>query len=460
MFALMLLTRTALFQEFEAAARDAQARLLAPRVSDRIVLVEIDEIDYDSLFGGTSPLAPHAVLRILDAIRAQGPRAVGVDLETSHPAWRDLAISSTGPPMIWAREAVPCEAARQDVHGSSECHHGDLRALAFLGGRLDESHRFGLVAFPVDHGGTIRQYQRAVSTPDGRLPSFSTALYEAATGTTVADTRLRAIGFRRGEPLRVAARSVIEWASDTSAGRSAPSVLRNRTVLLGGSYRAARDNYHTPLGLLSGVRIIAQVLETEFEGGGETPPSAVRLLLVQSLTVLLLVALFVRFSFPAAFLLTVVTMPVLALAGGWLTTGVAMTGFAYFLPLLIVMLVHILYEKVIEYREALMVELVRQPGAPGERGHGASLDRMESGIGSAIARVRTAFQRRPPTPPPRRSPQPGAVSVEGSAASVQTTDASPAATVAAEPTAPGTGSPAVPVAEPARAEESLPGEGR
>jgi CHASE2 domain-containing sensor protein len=107
--ALLLLTRTALFREFEAAARDAQARLLAPRTSDRIVLVEIDDRDYELLFQGRSPLAPDMVQRVLDAIRAGGPRAIGVDLDTSHPTFRNVEFVAEGTPMVWARDAAPCD---------------------------------------------------------------------------------------------------------------------------------------------------------------------------------------------------------------------------------------------------------------------------------------------------------------------------------------------------------------
>lgn len=54
------------------------------------------------------------------------------------------------------------------------------------------------------------------------------------------------------------------------------------------------------------------------------------------------------------------------------------------------MLIHILYEKVIEYREAFMVELVRQvKGDVGVgRAHVPSLGRVESGLRRSIAWTR------------------------------------------------------------------------
>jgi CHASE2 domain-containing sensor protein len=392
--ALLLLTKTELFGEFEAAARDAQARLLSPRESDRIVVVEIDETDYDSLFGARSPLAPDVVQAIIDAVLASGPRAIGVDLETSHESYEAMVLPSDGPPIVWAREVEPCELLETSSHDSASCHHGMLAPRPFLGGH-EEGHRFGLATLPFDHGGTIRRYQRVVETTGGPMPTFAWALREVSGGEPAgaADTGLRGITFRPGEPLRVPARTVLSWAADSIAGATS-GILHDRIVLVGGTYRAARDEYHTPLGAMPGVDILAQVLETELEGGGTPTPSTLRLLLVQSLFVIVLVALFVRLRFTMAFLLTLLVMPAMALVGGWLTTGVALTGFAYFLPLLVVMLIHILYEKVIEYREALMAELVRRPGHGGHA-HGIPLDRLELGFDRLFSRQAT---RRAPAP--------------------------------------------------------------
>jgi hypothetical protein len=392
-FALLLLTRTEMFREFEAAARDAQARLLPPRESDRLVIVEIDDRDYEELFGGVSPLAPAVVRRVLDAILAGGPRAVGVDLETSHPMYRELELPETGPPVVWARDAASCDELSPDAAPAADCHHGDLVPLDYLGGR--EGPWYGLVAFTPDHGGTIRRYQRTVETTRGPMLSFPAALARAvghrARGDAGHDTRLLSIEYRRGEPIRVNPRNILAWAADPASDYRTRGPLRDRIVLFGGHYRAARDAHPTPLGVLPGVEILAQALETELDDRGRAPPSPAILLLLQTVTALLLVALFVRFSFSLAFLLSLLGLPVLALLGGWLATGVAFTGFAYFLPLLIVILIHILYEKVIEYREALMVELVGRPSPEGTRAshsHGAALDRVESGLGRLLARIR------------------------------------------------------------------------
>ncbi|HEX9754349.1 MAG TPA: hypothetical protein VGA42_01505 [Gemmatimonadales bacterium] len=110
-----LLTRTQLFREFEAAARDSQARLLPPRESDRVVIV------------------------------AGRPRAVGVDIETSHSMYRDFDLSTNGTPVVWAREAVPCEALPHDNPAGRDCQHGALVPLDYLGG--NQSEPFGLVTF-------------------------------------------------------------------------------------------------------------------------------------------------------------------------------------------------------------------------------------------------------------------------------------------------------------------------
>src|SRR4029453_18448294 len=46
------------------------------------------------------------------------------------------------------------------------------------------------------------------------------------------------------------------------------SPFRDKVVLVGGSFRAGRDVYSTPLGMTSGVQLIDQVVESELQGRG------------------------------------------------------------------------------------------------------------------------------------------------------------------------------------------------
>src|SRR5207247_6823178 len=46
------------------------------------------------------------------------------------------------------------------------------------------------------------------------------------------------------------------------------SPLKDKIVLLGGFYHAARDEYVTPLGPMAGVLLIAQAIESDLTGGG------------------------------------------------------------------------------------------------------------------------------------------------------------------------------------------------
>ncbi len=94
----------------------------------------------------------------------------------------------------------------------------------------------------------------------------------------------------------------------------------------------------------------------------------------------------------------VVAPPPVALIGGWVVTGVALTGFAYFLPLLIVMRIHLLHEKVIEYGEALMAELVGRAAGGVHAGEGhanlKAVDRAVGALAGLSARVRAWRERR------------------------------------------------------------------
>jgi hypothetical protein len=97
----------------------------APRQSSEIAIVEITDQDFHNIFGGERPLDPEELERLIDAIALSRPAAIGVDIDTSDPRFRELDIDPDWPPVVWEREIYPAGAA----------YDGDVEPLDVLGGQ-------------------------------------------------------------------------------------------------------------------------------------------------------------------------------------------------------------------------------------------------------------------------------------------------------------------------------------
>jgi hypothetical protein len=131
-------------------------------------------------------------------------------------------------------------------------------------------------------------------------------------------------------------------------------------VLLGGSFWQARDHHVTPVGDLSGVEVLAQILETELEGGGPRGPKTWELFVIQCLAGFGIVAAFHRRGLKSAVGLS---LGVSALAAPVASFFVFRTWtlWFYFLPALGAWLVQQLYDKAKEYRDELLLGSVTAP---------------------------------------------------------------------------------------------------
>jgi CHASE2 domain-containing sensor protein len=122
------------------------------------------------------------------------------------------------------------------------------------------------------------------------------------------------------------------------------ALLRDKIVLIGGNFRAARDVYLTPLGEMAGVELIALAIESEFGGGiRETSKLLEKLadLFVGSLIVLLYFYYRRRPRF--ALLLSLVGVPLVATAFSLLLFRTAAYWFN-FMPIIIGMVMHQMLE--------------------------------------------------------------------------------------------------------------------
>jgi len=231
--------------------------------STDLTLVTIDNQDYRTLFGSTSPLDKDTVASIVNAITEFAPAVLGVDLVTAD--WQPPI------PGIEPRKTRVVWAATRNAQGGL-----GLDWLAT--GSLDGHAR--CVAVPVfypDGDGTIRKQVSSIEELGHIVPSFPAALRDsfdsfgsnepgcpiaAGHGEPGHGTYIRFTG-RHHQFVRVAASDVLA-AARPGGHRSSSLVtaLQNGVVILGGTYDAARDRYRTPVGDKDGVEILAHAFES------------------------------------------------------------------------------------------------------------------------------------------------------------------------------------------------------
>ena len=150
----------------------------------------------------------------------------------------------------------------------------------------------GIPQFPLDPDGVVRRYRRRLRVIDDRhksnggqaepveMDSMPYALVRALGPSSAKDKNASGETFLRfltGPEVLVPIEAKYlmpplqgEKTSVSSEKGQVEKVLKmrpNRIVLIGGTYREARDTYRTPLGEMPGVQLVAQAVETELQGG-------------------------------------------------------------------------------------------------------------------------------------------------------------------------------------------------
>lgn len=409
------ITWTVEFREIEFSARDVQARAAASTGSDRIMVVMIDGDDYDSLFAGRSPLDPGTLMSLLRALSRGRPRVIGVDIDTSDPSFEPLRTvadsigSHGGPRIVWARDAMACADASEATPDGSSCIPGSLEPLGVLG-REGSDVASGLVSVALDPGGTIRRFTPVLATTGGPIPGFAWAIwraYDPRSPVPYDSGGSRFVTFHPVDPdaWHFNARQILQL--DSTAAFARGDILGDRIVLLGGAYRAGRDEHHTPLGILPGVQIQALTVETLLTGGGAGVPSLYHIAMLQFLIGTCLALAFLQQRPGRALAIVLLAATGLVVVGSYLLTGSATAGLPYFVPLAVMLVVQQLHEQVGTYRQMFVEEAFHHA-----TGHSAGtpvaggLARVESAMAAAgriaLAPFRwiAARMRTPPGDPP------------------------------------------------------------
>lgn len=330
----------------ETTVLDTWLRLKQPEDVQEIVIVEIADDDYAELFHQTSPLDPQVLRKVIDAIAKGGPRVIGVDLDTSAPSFATFEMSADWPAVIWARDA-------QQKPGEES-----LRPSPILGG-ANRSATSGLSLLPQDRDGIFRRYRHvfpAGSEEQEMLDSFPWAIakaylkesQEAPEEEVVLNFSGDRYAFRK-----MRASHVLQLSE--SPGWRQESPVRGKICLLGGTYRAARDEYPTPLGPMAGVQLMAQAVATDLRHGGIGDANELAMILLEMLGGYFLVVVHHRFRLRTALIISLIGIPTMAMVASYLAFS-SFGLWANAVPLFTAVLIHQLYDHAREYRK-MMEEL-------------------------------------------------------------------------------------------------------
>ena len=343
-----VLSRSGFFRQIETYSLDTQVRLQGAPEESPVAVVLIDKGDFANLFQEKSPLEPAALHRIISAIAAGRPKAIGVVIDTSAPEFTEFRPAPDWPPVVWA------------LNGAFSYRDRRYHLHKVLGGQPTAAPA-GLVVFKLDPDGAIRRYPRMCETDQGLLPSFPWAIAkefapaEAARQKPTQDELfITFAGDKDGSHrLHFTASRVLELADGPGWQTDGP--VKDKVVLLGGAYDIA-DEHDTPLGWMPGAEVLAYALETELAGGGLPPPSPILVTAIGGLVGLLLLLLFQHFTPVKGFLISGLAIPVSGVICSLLMFKTA-SFWAYFVPIPLAVLGQEFYAQVKTYRMKLIEQL-------------------------------------------------------------------------------------------------------
>jgi CHASE2 domain-containing sensor protein len=353
-------------KSFETDALDRFFLLREKVPAQDVALVEIDDDDYLQLFHETSPLDPPTLADLIDAIAKDQPKLIAVDIDTSAAVFKNMKVSPSWPPIVWARGAHEAVA------------DNDTLILEGVLGRSEPQTDLssGIAIMPVDSDSKIRHFQREFLATNGsgasnsklRVDSFHWAILRKYCVLTKTDERCRDLfSFQTNHEqrdndlilnlaidpyafdARITASQVLDQAITGNVGGGTPVFLsiKDKIVLIGGNYAVSSDYHFTPSGVKSGADLTAIAVESELSRTGLRAASPVVLVTMEVLAGLALVVL--NYIFPTGWkhLATLAAIPLLAFLGSWIAFA-SLALWANFVPTLVATQLHRLYEKLAE----------------------------------------------------------------------------------------------------------------
>ncbi|MDK4720385.1 adenylate/guanylate cyclase domain-containing protein [Rhizobium sp. CNPSo 3968] len=251
---------------------------------DLVTIVAID--DDTSRLAGHYPLPRATLAKIIDAIAALGPKAIGLDLllldsgDEAGDAALEQSLKRTK--VVLAAAGIFPESRQRVVDDSREPLARVPSALQFLEPqqRFAEAASYGVVNVQTDKTGTPRFVPMLFRSGERIEPSFSLRVVSAATDeqTTVISDRIkigdRSIQTDTGYLLPLAfygPRGTIRTISASAAlnGQLPEAAVRDHIVVIGATVTGGGDVFPTPFDpVLPGVEVISTSITHLIAGDG------------------------------------------------------------------------------------------------------------------------------------------------------------------------------------------------
>ncbi|MBI4590572.1 MAG: adenylate/guanylate cyclase domain-containing protein [Candidatus Rokubacteria bacterium] len=305
--AVTALSRVGVLSGWETRAVDAFVFLRDRVPAPEIVLVEIDEESFAAL-GERQPLSRRYLADLGDFLLRLGARVVAFDVllkSRSIPEEDEALVAMTrrreapaSGRLVFASVAIPRKGEGPPRYDPSPPFSPELGGF------------FAFPNAPVGADGVIRRMTPVLPAGDGGLlPSLPLAVLAAYAGHTPADlsrllkgerggslalpVRDPGRGITRNEPVSLSTLSGTAWRIDFAGSQGAftsfPSAalvqmarsgvrpesdnpFSGKIVLVGATFQESRDFYPTPVGLLSGVEIHANMVHTLLSRRALLPP--------------------------------------------------------------------------------------------------------------------------------------------------------------------------------------------
>lgn len=367
----ILLGRFGILHTLETVVLDTQMRLNPPPVRSDVVVVDITDEDFKTIFDEKRPLSPAALHDLIDAIAWGNPRVIGVDIDTSAQQYKEFKTEQCWPHIVWEQEV------EELPHGFED----SLKPLKVLGGRDLTAKELASPPLLIESGEdkVTRRYRRCLPVSQSELrPSLPWAVYSLFKDGASHDPCghlhepedelfIRFAGDEAGSHrIRLSASRLLElskkWVRDeqSECPRGKGSPLDGKIILLGGTY-LGEDRHDTPLGRMTGLDILSNTIETELMGGGFPEPSKISLYLVEIFGGVVLFVLFHHYgSHPHGFLralsIALLISPVIVLASSLLAFH-SFSRWAFFAPMVIGV---ILYESFVEFRNHWLADTLKE----------------------------------------------------------------------------------------------------
>jgi CHASE2 domain-containing sensor protein len=294
--------------KFASQSLDAAVAVQRHVPADTVALLVINDDDYLNLFTENSPLNPETLSRLLEAIASGGAKAIVVDIETSSPKFATMKVPST--PTVWAMVGT-----RTDK--------GIFTVRPPLGGRALPSGSVSSIALvPNDDRGIVRGYRRVYPLKGGEVsdsPGYALASLLSGHSNAPETARRqdeRYLDFRYDFAKPFNAGNTLTEAASSSWNDL--QMFKNKVVVVGATYWAARDLYATPAGPRFGCEIVAQEVQAELDGTSIAPASRWLTGLLLVLGGFATVAIYHWFKLRAAFIVSLISIPLLSVASNWI----------------------------------------------------------------------------------------------------------------------------------------------